>query len=329
MKNEQLKVFLSKSLSLFAMALGFAPLMGLVNALFAGDYALEVLRSAAMLVGVGLWHFVLKGRWRSVYAVAAVPVYLFLCFLVMPKGMPWYGGLHLLIGCAVLVVTPRAAKEQLGSEWSVTMWAICAFAGIIVQMILRARGLAEKGNVTALREVLLYLYVGFIGLMLVNLNRLSMDAGVSGRGRAGISATMLRRNRGGVLLIFLVSVFLASLKTLGAWMVVVKEWLKSALRFILTLVKFHGIGTPPMEGDTGLEADMMGMLGIEEVEKSGLATWIEKLIWWVGLLAAIALACVALWVSSSVTSNRRFAITCRSPVRITRMKRKISSTPRK
>ena len=88
MKNEQVKVFLSKSLSLIAMVLGFAPLMGLLNALFAGDYAMETLRCLPLLFMVGVWHFVLRGRVRSVYAVLAVPLYLVLGWLVMPKGLP-------------------------------------------------------------------------------------------------------------------------------------------------------------------------------------------------------------------------------------------------
>ena len=296
MKDERIKVFLYKSLALMAMAAGFAPVMGLLNALFAADYALKTLWYAPLLFLVGVWHFILRGRARMVYAVAALPLYVALGLLVMPAGVPWAALLPLLVGCAVLVVTPRAAREPLGSEWSVAMWALCAFAGLIVQALLHTKGLAAKGSVVPLREALVYCYVIFVGLMLFNLNRLSMDAGVSSRGKAGISANMVRRNRGSVLLIFLVAVFLSAIKTLGRWMAVLKEWLKAAIRFILTLVEFHGIGAPPMEGDTGLEPDMMGMMGIEEVEKSPLAQWIEMLVRWVGILVAAAIACAVLWV---------------------------------
>ncbi|MBE5776681.1 MAG: hypothetical protein E7326_04185 [Clostridiales bacterium] len=288
MTRENVKVFLKKALALVTVCLGYAPAFALIAAFGMPKSALYAIWQCALVIPFGLLQFILQGRARAVYAPVSALLYALVIAVIMPEGTGIMGYVPLLIGCALLLITPRAAKAPIGSEWSVGLWAGGMFAGLFAQLLLRARGLAEQGQVKVVSEVLLYLYVVYIFLLLMNLNQASMDMGTVSRGKAGLSSSMVRRNRGSVVLLFMAALVASMWGTLAKWVETLWEKAMAALRFLLNLI--------PLRRDEGI-LQQEGVMSIdpgaamaEAVEKSWFAQLMDKILLFIGYAAAAALA---------------------------------------
>lgn len=288
MTDGRWKVLFQKTVSLIAMALGYAPAFALLAAFGMPDTCLYALWLSLLVVPFGMPQFLLKGRTRAVYAPLSAVLYAALCAWMLPRGTGLMGYAGILIGCVLLLITPKAAKAPIGSEWSVGLWAGALITSLFAQLLLRARGLAEQGQVAQLCQALVCCCVCFLFLMLMNLNRASMDMGTVSKGRTGVSPSMLKRNRGSVLLLFAIALIVSLWGTLAEWVNMAFEAFMRLLRFVLSLI--------PLRRDEGIlsEEGVMsidpGMAVGEAVEKSAFAIFMDQLLLVIGYAAALALA---------------------------------------
>ena len=294
MQHENISVYLKKVTALLVLLLGYAPVFGLLGTLLMPDYVLRSLLYCALLLPLGSVLFAVRGKWRIICLGLSAVLYTLLVCLLLPEGSSLLCLLHIVPGIMLLFMIPKAAREAVGSEWTVGVWAGGFFAGIIVQMLLSAKGLAERGRVTDAREILLYAFAAYAFLMLMNLNQASMDSGTIAGSKTGISAGMLRRNRSGVVLLFAVALVASMWGKLAVWLDILWQKCKALLRWLIALLPKRNI-TGQMPGEEGFGGEMGVGVG-EIVEKSAFALFMEKVMMFMGYLFVAALLALVLYV---------------------------------
>ena len=279
----KMRVFLSKCTSLLALVLGYAPVWVILSALLCADFALKSLLLPLLLLPLGAGCYLVRGRRRGFYCAAALLAYALLGWLLLPRGGI---GPYLLLLPGVLLFTwvPRSASSPVGQEWPVGVWAGGFISGVIILILLSARGLNERGTVMQARAVLPYLVMGYVFLLMINLNRLSVEAGTVGKGESGLSAAMFRRNRMGVVLLFLFGLLCALWKKMALWLDRAVQAVKGFIRWLFSLIRLPGMtGVPPTE-DGGMGMDMGA--AEEMVEKGAFALFMEKVLMVIGCIGA-------------------------------------------
>lgn len=286
-------VFVQKVTALIALLLGYAPVFCLLGTLTMPEYVLRSLLFCAMLLPLGSVLFVVRGKWRFACVCVCAAIYALLIWLLLPEGNGLFPYLHIAPGVVILFMIPAAARSTAGSEWSVGVWAGGFFFSVFVYMLLGARGLAERGRVMDAREILLYVFAAFMFLMLMNLNRISMESGIISGSKTGTSGGMTQKNRAGVILLFAVAVIASLWGKLAVWLDILWTKSKALLLWLISLIPMRKTtGTMPGEGAMSSE---MGV-GIGEIaEKSAFALFMEKVLMAFGYLLGAVLFVVAVY----------------------------------
>lgn len=296
MRHDKAKVILPKMLSTLALVLGFVPVFGLIGGLSVPQQALHCVYFPLAALVLACVNHLIPGNSRPGYMVASLLLYALVVWTFIPEEAPIYTYLALVPGATVLILVPPSCSRPVGTEWNLVVWGLSVVAGLAAQVTFYGNiNLTNSPQALTLRTMMAIAFVLHLLLAVMTLNRQSMDSSDSNasasNGRAGLSALMNRRNRGAVLILFLLALIISCFHIIGRFF----EWLWSQIvRFVLFLLSL--MPDNGMVGGAGSQQDMSEMFaGIGNEEPSAFAVFMEKVFIVLAAVAITALMVLALY----------------------------------
>ena len=230
----------------------------------------------------------IPGKKRVAAGVAAVMVQIVLCVLLLPLRQAWglllMPALYTALTFFTLPIGGWPYNRELPVGWHVSG----VVTHVLLQLLVNGSQLAGNGVYTPAEMPLLCSFLAYAVLVLLALNRASLDSAAQSRRK--VPLLMKRQNILFTLLLLVIGVALAAVPAIGEALGIAWDFILRGVAALMSLLALL-MPTSSGGGSGGGSPDEMG-LG-EANEPSAFALLMEKIIGWIAV-AVIVIALVLL-----------------------------------